>query len=201
MNTDPLNELWNSGANQPDGEAAQRLASHFAGRLRRRRRLQAWWLGWTLFALAAVTILALTQLARQGASAFAGQWALLPLLALPWFVALRFLRVFFRADAGAAKSSLPLRAALVAAQASNLAERRRLSIIGGLLVVMLPVVALSVWQLHVGGKASVDQAWSMALVFGAFLALGVTGVVVRYRRFVLPEKRTIEALRRDLEAA
>lgn len=66
---------------------------------------------------------------------------------------------------------------------------------------MIPVLALSVWQLHVAGKTSVDQARSMTIVFGVMLALGVGALVVRYRWYLMPEKRTIEALSRDLDVA
>ena len=200
MNTDPLNDLWNSATNQPDAEAGPRLAAQFTNRLRKRRRFQAWWLGWTVCAMTAVTILAIIHVVRNGVSGVADQWPLLPLLALPWFVTLRFLRAFLRAKAGPASSALPLQAALIAARASNLAERRHFIVISWLFAAMTPLLALAVWQLHLGGKASVDQAWSMALAFGTILASSMAIQVVRYRRRLLPEKQTIDTLLRDLDA-
>jgi hypothetical protein len=196
MNPDPLTELWNSPTNLPDAEVGQRLAAQFVAVIRRRHRLQMLWLVWTLFAMTGVTILAVVQLRQSG---LAGQWALFPLLALPWFVTLRSLRAFFSGGKQATQTALPLSAALAAARASNHTECRNLTFIVGYLIVMTPVIALAVWQLHTAGKTSLNQAWSMAFVFGAMLMLSAAAMAVRYYRYLLPEMRMIEAQQRELD--
>jgi LPXTG-motif cell wall-anchored protein len=200
MNNDALNELWNSAPNRPLPEAGERLAVHFLTRLRKRRLYQGWWLAWTFLALTGTTALAVVQIVKHGSTAVTGQWALWPMLALPWGAAFLFLRRYFRECVAPTLSVSPLHAALVAARAGNLMERRRLIGVGILLLAMLPITALAIWQLHLAGKTTADQAWSMALVFGLALALGGGFVTWRYRRHLVPERCKIEALLRALES-
>jgi hypothetical protein len=200
MNTDSLNELWNSSANRPAPGAGQHLALHFVSRMRSRRRFQAWRLAWSFFLLTIASLLAVTHLVRNGLDGVSGQRALLPLMVLPWIAVVYFLRAFFRQSAVSMESALPLRAALIAAQASNAAERRHLCIVGWLFAAMVPVTALAIWQLHVAGKAPGQQAWSMALAFSVIFTLGATGLAMRYRRQLSPEQHTIEARLRELDA-
>jgi hypothetical protein len=200
MTNDALSDLWNSTPNRPAAEAGDHLASEFVARLRHRRRLQAWWLAWTFVALTGTTSLVVIQLVRQGSAGVAGQSALWPMLALPWLAAFIFLRRFRRERKTPGSSIPPLHVALVAARASNEAECRRLFGVGTLLLVMTPVTALAIWQLHLAGKATASQAWSMALVFGAALTLGGGLATWRYRRHLVPERSRIDALLRDLDA-
>jgi hypothetical protein len=200
MTTDGLDDLWNSAPNRPPAEAGARLATHFVTRLRKRRQFQRWWFAWTFLALTGATGIAVTQLVKHGVAAFAGQWALWPMLLLPWSAAFLFLRRFYR-DGPVRQSTISsVRTALVAARAGNLAERRRLVRVGMLFCTMVPITAVAIWQLHLAGKASVDQAWSMAVVFGFALLLGGGFVTWRYRRQLEPERRKIESLLRDLES-
>ena len=199
MNADALNDLWNSAPNRPPADAGARLAADFVARLQRRRRVQAWWLAWTFLALTVVTGVVVTQLVTRGAAGVAGQWALWPMLVLPWGAAFVFLRQFRRESAvnEAARSSL--RVTLLTAQAANRSERRRLAAIGALQSAAVPLSAIAIRQLYLSGKATVDQAWSMALVFGLALAVGGGVVFWRYRQHLVPERRKIESLLRDLE--
>jgi hypothetical protein len=71
--------------------------------------------------------------------------------------------------------------------------------VGALFVVMTPLLALALWQLHATGKTSVSEAWSMALVFGVVLGSGAAFMTWRFRRRLLPERRKIDALLHDLE--
>jgi hypothetical protein len=199
MNTDPLHALWNSAPNVPTTAAAEHLAAAFLARQRKRRQLQAWWLAWTFFALTIGTGLLVIHLVRNGVSGVTGQWALWPLLALPWCAAVIFLRRF-RQEGSAFVDGTNLPAALRGALASNLAERRRLSLVGALLIATVPILALTVRQLHDAGKATVDQAWSMGIVFGAGLALGGLFVLWRYWHHLVPESRRIESLLRESDA-
>jgi hypothetical protein len=200
MNTDPLHALWNSPSNVPTADAGQQLAAVFSARQRRSRQLQIWWLAWTFLALSSVTALAIVNLTENGASSLSGQWALWPLLALPWCAAIIFLRRFRREGSAPVDCSANLRSALRIALASNLSERRRLSVVGGLIVLTAPIAALAIRQLQEAGKATIDQAWSMAAVFGAGLALGGMFVLWRYWHVLVPESRRIDSLLRDMDA-
>lgn len=199
MNTKSLNELWNSSANRPEPDAGNRVASHFLSDLRRRRRLRAVWLAWTSFLMTGASVLAVGHLARNGLDGVNGQWALLPLLALPWLALVYFWREFIRQGAVAGAPVLPLRAALLAAQAANTAERHRLRLVVWLFAAMVPVTVLAIWQLHAAGKTPGNQAWSMAVAFGVVFIVGGLGLLARHRRQLLPEQRTIEARLRELD--
>lgn len=181
MTSDPLDLLWQSPANQPAPAAGRRLAEAFVKTAQRRRRRQAWWLGWTLVALAAMTTLAAVQTTRAGAAG-SGLGLLWLMLVLPWTAGLHFWREFRRERAVPAGLVLPLVAALDLAAESNRAERRRLRVIGALLVLMLPLAGLAIRDLHLAGKAAEHEAWSMAAVFAVGLGAGLTGVILRHRR-------------------
>lgn len=196
---DPLHELWRSAANQPDAAASRRAAEQFAARWRRRRRLQAAWLAWTFLALAGAAALAFAPW-RRGDLSFGTQTMLIPLFGVPWLAAVHFLRVFLQQGAAAPHAGQPFAEVVRLAEQANASERHRLRVIGALLAAMTPVTALAVWQLHVAGKASVSEAWSMAAVFALGLGLGLSTVVWRYRARVLPERRLIEARLREIAA-
>ena len=197
---DPLHELWRSAANQPDAAATRAAAEQFTARWRRRRRLQAVWLAWTFLTLAGAAALAVVQW-RRGAVSFGTQTMLIPLFGGPWLVAVHFLRVFLQQGAAAPLAGQAFAEVVRCAQKANAAERHRLRVIGALLVVMVPVTALAVWQLHASGKASVSESWSMAAVFAAGLGLGLLAVVWRYRARLMPERSLIEARLREIAAA
>lgn len=201
MNSDPLHALWTSASNQPAPAVGRQLADRFVARLRRRRRFQAGWLAWTLLVLSAVTVLVLRQTLLRGPAEILAQWALLPMLGLPWLAALYFLQTYRREARVPAAVERSLRAALVAAQASNRAERRRLALVGGLLAAMLPLSALAVWQLHAAGKAPGNQAWSLAAGLAAALAAGAVVVAGRYYWQLRPERRMLDLLLRELETS
>ncbi len=199
MTHDSLTELWNSPANRPAPYAGERLAVQLVARMRKRRRWEALRLGWVFFALTAMSSVAVVALTRHGTAGLTGQWSLIPLLLLPWWVAVYFLRDFIHASARSLKLASPLRDVLKAAQIANATERRHLRLTGWFFAITLPMTALAVWQLQATGKTPGNQAWSMAFVFGVVFTLGAAGLVVRYRRYLLPEQRTLEARRRELD--
>lgn len=201
MNSDPLSELWNSAANRHDPAEGERIAVEVLVRLRRRRRVQAWWLAWTSAALSVTTAIALVQVTgdKEGASAPSGLWVMVPLLVVPWCVAAHFLRAFFREKRPSARASQPLRDVLGAMRESNTRERRRLLVVLALLAAMAPLTALAVHHLQQAGKLEPNEAVSMALVFALGLALGGAAVVLRLRFRLQPERRRVESLLRDFE--
>lgn len=198
MNNDPLLALWRSSANQPDSAAGRDVAAQFAARWRRRRRWQAAWLAWTFLALAATTVFAVAQLGREALAPGSRTVSAL-LLGVSWFAAFHFLRRHLGQDATPPPVGQPFGEALRHAARANAAERRRLTAIGWLLAAMAPVIAFAVFQLHVDGKASAHEAWSMGAVFGGALAAGLGAVVLRHRLRLQPERRLIEARMRELD--
>lgn len=201
MNPESLNDLWNSPDNRPEPASGAQLASRFITRLRRRRRLRAVWLVWTSFALTAVSLLAVRQLVRDGLNLLDGQWALLPLLALPWMVLVYFWRAYIREGTVHRDPTRPLRSALLAALTANAAERRNVRLVGGLFALMIPVTSLAVWQIHAVGKVPGHQVGAMALTFGTIFILGALGLLARHRFLLTPERRTLEARLRELDAS
>lgn len=200
MKHDPLHDLWRSPANQPDSSAGRAAAAQFTAQWRRRRRWQTAWLAWTFLALTAATALAISQIFR-GSLHLGSNAALAPLFALPWLAAVHFLRRHLQQGAAAPHAALPFDEALRRAEQANAAERHRLTVIGWLLVAMTPVCALAVFQLHAAGKATAHEAWSMAVVFGVALAVGLCAVVLRLRWRLQPERDLIAARRRELDAS
>jgi hypothetical protein len=199
MNSDSLTKLWNSPENRPTPGAGELLASDFIARLRRRRRFKALWLTWTACLLATATGLAVIHLTRRGLDGVNGQWALLPLLALPWMAMVYFTRTFLRQGAVPSEPAPSLHAALLAARKANAVECRHLRVVGWLFTAMIPVTAVAVWQLHGAGKVPGNQLWSMAFVFGTVFALGALGLIMRYRGQLLPEQRDLDARLQEFE--
>ena len=201
MNNDPLESVWNSAANQPPGDTGERLATRLLASIRRDRRRQAWWLTWTVLSMSAATMLAARSAIRSAHwGDAAALWPLLLLLGVPWIATIVFLRRFLRTRRSDHACHLALRTVLATAQTHLLAERRRLKGIALVIAVMTPVGGLAVRQLYASGKATADQAWSMALVFAIGLLLGVAALWIRDRFRLQPEERKIEALLRDLDA-
>lgn len=201
MNTDPLEQLWHSPANQAAPAAGEKLVAPFLADLRRRRRWHAAWLAWTLLALGSVTVCAAVQLFRRDAAVRLDAWPLAAMLAFPWFIALRFLRRFVAEGGAPAHATQPWSAVLAWAIAHNRAAQRRLAWIAALFVVMLPVSAFAIRHLHATGKATTDQAWSMAAVFAAAFAGGGAFMLWNYFARLRPEQRRLAAQQHDLSAA
>lgn len=199
MNDDTLHDLWTSPANQPSDEAGRKLAAHFLSRVRRRRQFQAGWLIWSFLLLSLVSALAVSQIARRGPEILRAEWALFPLLVLPWIAAVYFLRQFLRERVAAQTLLLPLQEALLTAQASNASARKRLRMVAVLYAAVVPVVAVSIFQLRAAGKVSDRDTVSMVVAFSVILGLGALGIAFRYFRFLEPERRALEAQLQELD--
>jgi hypothetical protein len=178
MNDDELQRIWKSPHNEPREQRQRQWTRGFIRKLQRARRLQALWLVWTFAALTGMTLLALWQ-ALQGKLTAGLAIASAPLLIIPWGVGIHFLCRFQSSDNRALQSDLPLVDALNAALQANQNAQVRLKTIRLLLGSMLPILAISIWQLHVAGKVSGREAVSMA---GLFLgALTVSGIAITLR--------------------
>ncbi|MBE2213207.1 MAG: hypothetical protein IAE82_04990 [Opitutaceae bacterium] len=195
--TDPLTELWGSPENQPTTAAADRLASVFVTRMRARRRFQTVWLAWTVVAMLAISGLAGVQLAH-GRVHGDGILNLTVLIAAPW-LATAWLYRTWRRGATTPAPQAPLRETILIARQANRAARLRLRVVAGLIVTMLPLLALAITHLHEVGKLATREAWSMGLVFGAALATSLVVMAWRDRSRLAPESRQLDALARDID--
>lgn len=192
MNSNELQNAWNSPRNNLPTEEQQRLADQFSRQMIHRRRFQSIWLTNTFVWLTIVTVLAI-QMAVVG-KITAQEWGLFPLLLVPWGFALYFLRRHLKPVAPMARGEMSIVNSMRAALASNREERSHLKLVGVLYVIMLPLLALGMPQLHLVGKVSDRELTSMAFFFSLVLLGGGLGITIRYFRFLVPQQRRLIAL-------
>ena len=152
MNFDELQTVWNSPANQPNDRAVEILKNQFLVRMQRQRRFQVIWLAWTFLALTALTLFAGWQVFLAAKVNLRHEWALLPVLGVPWAFAIHFLKRFLAQAGFTIQGDVPIVAAFRAALAENLAARHRLRAVAVLYVILIPVLALAMWQLSEAGR-------------------------------------------------
>ena len=150
MNFDELQNAWNTPDNNLPTAQQQVLAQRFARQMVRRRRFQTIWLINTFVWLTLITILAIWTV-TSGRTKLAQEWALLPILVIPWAFAIHFLRRYLQSVQSVTGES-PVIDTLRAALRSNLANQTQLKAVGALYVLMIPCLVLSVRQLESTGK-------------------------------------------------
>ena len=193
MNLDEMQSVWNSPRNNLPAEEQQRLVAQFTRQMLRRRRFQAIWLTHTFVALTVITIIAIWSIAI-GRTHLEQQWALLPLLTAPWLFAFHFLRRFLKPISATARGESPVADSLHAALESNRSERSRLKLVAMLFVVTIPLLVVSIKQLHAAGKMSSNEMASMAVFFGAVLLVSAAVIAARYFGRLLPQQRRMNEL-------
>jgi len=197
MNLNEMQNLWNSPGNRPQGAAQLLLADKFARQMIRRRRFQSLWLINTFAWLTLITVLAAWNVLK-GKVVPEQEWALLPLLIVPWLFTMHFLRRHLKPIAPVARGELSVTDSFRAALSSNRMEQSHLKLVGALFAVMIPLVALSMRQLQAAGKVSSRELMSMAIFFGGVLLISGAGVAARYFGRVLPQQRRLNALLAEL---
>ena len=193
MNLNEMQTAWNSPRNNLPTAASQHLAQQFTRQMIRRRRFQAIWLTNTFVWLTLITM-AVIQTSAAGKFNPAQQWAVLPLVLVPWAFALHFLRRFLKPTAPVARGEISVADAFHAALDSNRTEQSHLKLVGVLLAVLIPFLALAMQQLQAAGKVSAKDLTNMAIFFGVALVAGGAGVAARYFGRVLPQQRKLTAL-------
>ena len=126
------------------------------------------------------------------------EWALFPMLIVPWAFAFHFLRRFLNPPTSSAPGEFAVADAFRAALNSNRAEQSRLKLVGILFAIMIPVLAVCMWQLREAGKASSREVASMTVLFGGILLLSSAGIAARYFKRILPEQKQLRALLGEL---
>jgi hypothetical protein len=193
MNLNEMQSAWNSPRNNLPTEAQQRVADQFARQMIRRRRFQSLWLINTFVWLTLITVLAVRMLAI-GQTTPGQEWGLFPLLLVPWGFAIHFLRRYLKPTAPIMRGETTIVDSLRAALASNQETRSHLKLVGVLYVIMIPLLALAMRQLHAAGKVSERELISMAICFGAVLLVGGIGISARYFIRLQPQQKRLNAL-------
>ncbi|HLP77096.1 MAG TPA: hypothetical protein VK327_09270 [Candidatus Paceibacterota bacterium] len=197
MNFDEIQNTWNSPRNIPPTEQQQKLAEQFTRQMKRRRRFQAAWLVNTFVALTIITGIAVRVVAR-GRVDSAQEWALFPLLAVPWTFAIVFLRRFLKPGDATQQGELPITDSLRNALAANRSSQTHLRLVGVLYAVFIPVLALTLRQMHAVGKVSAHELVSMIGFFGVALAISGVVVAVRYFAGLRPQEKRLTGLLAEL---
>lgn len=193
MNLNEMQNAWNSPRNNLPTAEQQQLAQQFARQMIRRRRFQAIWLTNTFVWLALIT-LAVIQSIAAGRFKPAQEWAVLPLLIVPWAFAIHFLRRFLKPAVPGARGEVSVAESFRAALDSNRTEQSHLRLVGVLFVIMIPLLAVAVQQLHATGKVSAKDLASMAIFFGGIFLVSGVGIAAKYFGRVLPQQRKLNAL-------
>ena len=197
MNLNEMQALWNSPGNRPAAAGQRQLVAEFTRRMIRRRRFQAVWLINTFVWLVLITGLAAWNVMANNVD-LERQWALFPLIIVPWVFAFHFLRRFLNPPISSVRGELSVADGFRSALNSNRAEQSRLKLVGGLFGIMIPVLALCMWQLQTVGKVSPQELKSMAALLGGALLLSGAGIASRYFRRILPEQRQLRSLLEEL---
>jgi len=193
MNSNEMQNLWNSPLNDLSPNQQEQLAAQFVHRMNRQRRFQSLWLITTFAWLTIISVIAIWTVSTDNTKLMQ-EWALIPLLTIPWAFALRFLRRYLKSSPPLSLGEVPVIESLRAALASNLNHQSRLKIVGGLYVILIPVIALTMRQLMVAGKVSAHELASMAVLFtGALLVSAIVMAGLFYGRLV-PQQKKLEGL-------
>lgn len=193
MRLDELERLWKSNVNGPSADERRELTERFTARLRRRRRQDLAWLVWTFIVLSVLTVFVGWIVFGTDKMDLSAEWASIPLLLVPWSFAVVFLRRFLR-DEPIHRGDVTIRDSLTMALTANARKRTKLKTLGVMYAIVLPVLAMSVWQLHSVGKVSGRELVSMGIFFGTALTLGAGAVLAKYWISVVPEGRKITTL-------
>lgn len=193
MNLNEMQNTWNSPRNRLPSSEQEQLAQQFIRQMIRRRRFQAIWLTNTFVWLTLITV-AVIQTIAAGKFNLAHEWAVIPLVLVPWAFAIHFLRRFLKPTEPVARGEVSVAESVQAALKSNQTEQTHLKLVGALLALVIPLVAVAVQQLHAAGKVSAKDQTNMAILFGAVLVVSGAGVAVRYFGRVLPQQRKLNVL-------
>ncbi|NOS70676.1 MAG: hypothetical protein HOP33_12190 [Verrucomicrobia bacterium] len=193
MNLNEMENAWNSPRNNLPSVEQQQLAQQFTRQMIRRRRFQAIWLTNTFFWLTLITLVAFRTIAA-GKVNLGQEWALFPLLIVPWAFVVHFLRRYLKPAVPGLSGEVSVADSFRAALNSNRTEQSHLKRVGVLFAIMIPFLALAVQQLHAAGKTSSREMTCMAVFFGAVLLISGSGIAARYFGRVLPQQRKLSKL-------
>ena len=157
------------------------MTNRFTKSLLRQRRFQAAWLGWTFFCLSLTTAYLGWQILATDKVNLASEWGVLPLLVLPWAFAIHFLIRHFRPANSLYRGDAAIVESVRSARDAIRNKRRNLKMIGVLFLIFVPVLALSISQLHTAGKLETHEMISMVVFMAGVLGLSALGLFLKRR--------------------
>lgn len=199
MTFDDLQAAWNSPHNRPTPDELARQKQQFERRLRRQHRgfvvvtgLAACWLLGTAAMFA-------RHVANGGAFDGRREWGALLLFALPLLALVLLWKRFLAHRANHAIGDRSIHASVAALLDENRLARFRARLIAGLNGLVLLVIPLVALQLRTVGKAGDEIVFPAFVLFPALMVAILGGMLIHYRRKLLPEKTELEALLRSYE--
>ena len=184
MSMNDVENAWRSPRNQPTPEEIEREQGRCLAKLRNRQR--GFYLGMTLIFIW-LTIITGTLIrhwlwpaAARNAIWLHREWAIVPLLALPWMAAIGFVIQYRRRSQPPSSSSIGDSLRALAAQARLSAGRKRTIL--WMHLISTPLLALSVMQIYAAGKARPNEVASMVLVFVVLAGVSVAALAYDLRR-------------------
>lgn len=185
MSMNDIENAWRSPRNQPTPEEIERERAKCLAKLRNRQRgfyvCMALVFTWLTIFTGAMIRHWLWPDAAKNAILFSREWAIVPLLALPWIAAIGFVIQYRRRSRQVpASGSIADSLRALAAQARLSAGRKKTIL--WMHLVSTPLLALSVMQIYAAGKARPNEVASMALVFVVLVGTSVAALAYDLRR-------------------
>ena len=194
MKPDSLEMLWHSAPNQPNPSAMETHRAAFAVALARRRSRFTVAMSVVSAVLATLTVAFLRALLLASPTDRVGGWVLVILLAFPWVAFVLFVRRHLRLRDEHPDYSGSIADAIGSAMAENRFAQARLRTIALLHAASLPLLGFGVHQLWAAGKATTDEATSLAAVLAVFLVVTGGGLAYRYFALLRPRDKALEKL-------
>jgi hypothetical protein len=197
MNNIEIQNTWNSPANNPPSAQQKLLADKFTQQMVRRRRFQGIMVTNSLVMLTLFVVLGAWSVVT-GKAHMQHEWGLLPLLIVPWGFSIYFFKQRLQSGSVTGVGEESIIDSMKKALAANLSNQRHLRLMGVLYLVFIPVLILSLNQLHTVGKVSIRELQSIAVFFAAALGLSMTFVALLYFKRARPQESRIRSLLREL---
>lgn len=197
MNLNEIQSLWNSPSNQAPDSEQERLARLFVRQLIRRRRFQSIWLIVTFAWLTVISVLVVGNLA-DGKLSPSIEWAVFPLLLVPWVFAIHFLRRYLKPPVSPSSGESPVAESFRAALVSTCAAQRNLKWVAALWAILIPILIVAAGQLQAAGKVSPRELDCMMVFFGGALLASGLGIAIRYFGWLAPRRRRLVGLLEEL---
>lgn len=198
-----LETAWRSSANNPDRAASAYLIGAMRTTLEERRAGVRRHLVFAALALTVPLALAAFDIAQGRADAvdFTREWALIPFALIPFTV---LILIWRRQKAHLERHPRvdgSLKEMFRALLDENAAARGRIHILAGAFVVFAPLLAVMVSQLGAVGKMAPAHMVQAGIIMGCGLAGGALFMALKYVVQLMPERRRLEALLSQYEAA
>ncbi len=199
MDIEKMKKLWQCSANAPTVPEAEQIKAKFTRDLRSRYRRFILFLIWVFSALSFATGLVFYQVLVTHKVTLETDWAVLPLLAIPWLFAIRFLAQFRKHNRAHSSYGESIVLTLRAAMDENRLACLRIKRLAWIYLLSAPALALAIHQLKWAGKMNESEVTSMLLLFGVTLITAGGWAAFRYFRKLLPQRAEIIFLLRDYE--